>query len=266
MEPVNFSSEANVKCRAQRTQEMAQYCLDVLQRLSVVLTQADFATIESEIEARPDRNQVRASGAYQRGRKFAIDRLSTVKMFCLDKGGIQPLGFGFGKALYCDQEMGFFLCQNVFLEETDDEDAMTLSVQFVLFDNESDKLPKDEQIARFHPMAHRLLTDLCQKYQSHKDCVGKMVHSVYGLSLLDNIVVSRVEGEPPVCALAVCAESEWEDDSLTIFEMAPTKATETCLHMELYELTGFYEYLSEPVRTDWTQWLQDWLNARSIES
>lgn len=53
MEPVNLSSEANVKCRAQRTQEMAQYCLDVLQRLSVVLTQADFATIESEIEARP---------------------------------------------------------------------------------------------------------------------------------------------------------------------------------------------------------------------
>lgn len=140
------------------------------------------------------------------------------------------------------------------------------SVQFVLFNNDSDKLPKDEQIARFHPMAHRLLTVLCQKYRSHKDCVGKVVHGVYELSLLDNIVVSRVEGEPPVCALAVCAESEWEDDSLTIFEMPPTKATETSLHMELYELTGFYEYLSEPVRTDWMQWLQDWLIARSIES
>jgi hypothetical protein len=138
-------------------------------------------------------------------------------------------------------------------------------VQFVLFDNDSDKLPKDEQIARFHPMAHRLMTDLCQKYESHKDCVGKMVHGVYGLSLLDNIVISHVDGEPPVSALAVCAESEW-DDSLSIFEMAPTKATESCLHMELYELTGFYEYLSEPVRTDWMQWLQDWLNTRSIEA
>lgn len=246
---------------------LAPYCMGLIPRFSAVRNISDLKVIEDDIGRRHDAMKVRASGAYYRGRHLAEDRIATREIFQLDVvQGIQPIGYGAHKALYCDPEMGFFVCHDVQVdcdyvfedEEDPGEEVMQVSVRFVLFaHDQSSPLSHEQQLERFHLTAQRILADICERHRTSKEGAGKRVLGVYSAVLLDYVPI-LVEGDhrEPEYEPVYAEDSYWKEGGELLFSECPEY---TGLAFE--ELPALSEFLEEPVRSDWQHWLEDWMIA-----
>lgn len=156
------------------SEQVARLSLRLPELALLVDTQADLDSLEAAIDQHPGRDQIRRSGAYHRAMSIVQKRLRTAEMFTFDRGGgVSPLAYGSGRALYFDREFGFFFCEpNLYTVSDGDVDLDLVVSTFFLFapDAMTEKEAK-KRIKAFLPIAGTIAGDV-QRGHWPEDLVG----------------------------------------------------------------------------------------------
>lgn len=243
-------------------QQSARYCLDLVPRLSAVRCRKDLADIEAEIDARRDRGFIRNSGAYFRGMKLAVLRISAADNLALDRGGIEPLAFGQGKALYYDRQAGFFLCvpdiDRYLVENEDGEEipAVNVALHFLMFASHGDsKAAGKRQMKDALPLFDAILNDVFYKYVSRE--AGSQIMGVYDISLFkfDSVGAEKDPNFPEEDAPRRCRA--W----LTGYKTKPGDVAVNVGRFDPFDeymVEDFKECLQGRIYSKYNEWLDDW--------
>ncbi|MHB1750434.1 MAG: hypothetical protein ACYCR3_10005 [Acidithiobacillus sp.] len=220
------------------------------------------ADIEAEIDARRDRGFIRNSGAYFRGMKLAVSRISAADDFALDRGGIEPLAFGQGKALYYDRQAGFFLCVpdiNRYLAESEDGEeipAVNVTLHFMMFAGHGDsKAAGKRQMKDALPLFDAILKDVFYKYVLRE--TGSQIGGAYDIALFkfDSVGAGKDPNYPEEDAPCRCRS--W----LTGYK---TKQGEVAVNEGRFDpfdgdmVEDFMECLQGRICSKYKEWLDDW--------